>query len=93
MWPMDPQARTSTMLNPAGSFVLRRATYSLALVSPASKWVIPFCSGNPCLATLSLWKDRNTNLPRNSDAPVQRLMTKEGFNSQLIREDALAILV
>lgn len=84
MWPMEPQARTSTTLKPTGSLDLRRLTYSLALVSPASKWVFPFCSGSPCFATFSLWKLKNTNLPRNSDSPVLRLITTDGFSSALI---------
>lgn len=78
---MEPHARTSTMLNPTGSFDFRRLTYSLALVSPASKWVTPFCSGRPCLATFSLWKLKKTNLPKKSDKPVLRLITKDGFSS------------
>ncbi|CAL5390189.1 unnamed protein product [Camellia sinensis] len=80
---MEPQAKTSTMLNPTGSLDLRRLTYSLARESPASKWVIPFCSGT-CLATFSLWKLKNTNLPKNSDRPVLRLMTRDVFNSALM---------
>jgi len=81
------------MLNPAGSLVLRIPTYSLALVSPAWKWVFPFCEGRPCFATLSLWNDKNTNLPRNNEAPVLRLITSEGFNAQVIREDDLQMAV
>uniref|UniRef100_A0A2P2J9Y0 Uncharacterized protein MANES_01G006400 n=1 Tax=Rhizophora mucronata TaxID=61149 RepID=A0A2P2J9Y0_RHIMU len=83
MWPMEPQARTSTILNPTGSFDLRRLTYSLALTSPASKWVTPFCSGNPCFATFSLWKLKKTNLPKKSDRPVLRLITKGALSSAL----------
>lgn len=57
--------------------------YSLARTSPASKWEIPFCSGNPCFATFSLWKLKKTNLPRKSDRPVLRLMTSDGLSSDL----------
>lgn len=71
------------MLNPTGSFDFSKLTYSFALTSPASKCEIPFCSGNPCLATFSLWKLKNTNLPRKSERPVLRLMTSEGFSSAL----------
>lgn len=80
---MDPQARTSTMLNPTGSLDFSRLTYSFARVSPASKWVSPFCSGNPCFATFSLWKLKNTNLPKNRDRPVLRLITKGALSSAL----------
>ncbi|GKV08512.1 hypothetical protein SLEP1_g20130 [Rubroshorea leprosula] len=63
------------MLNPTGSLDLRRLTYSFGRVSPASKWVFPFCSGNPCLAMFSLWKLKNTNLPKKRERPVLRLIT------------------
>uniref|UniRef100_A0A7C8Z386 Uncharacterized protein n=1 Tax=Opuntia streptacantha TaxID=393608 RepID=A0A7C8Z386_OPUST len=43
---------------------------------------MPFCSGT-CLATFSLWKLKNTNLPRKSDRPVLRLITNDGFSSAL----------
>ncbi|GMI85177.1 hypothetical protein HRI_002187000 [Hibiscus trionum] len=77
---MEPQARTSTMLNPTGSLDLRRLTYSLALVSPASKWVNPFCSGT-CFATFSLWKLKNTKRPKKRERPVLRLITTGALSS------------
>ncbi|CAA3008065.1 Hypothetical predicted protein [Olea europaea subsp. europaea] len=80
---MEPQASTSTMLNPTGSLDLRRLTYSLALTSPASKCETPFCSGT-CLATFSLWKLKKTNLPKKRESPVLKLMTSEGLSSALI---------
>lgn len=80
---MEPQAKTSTMLKPTGSLDLRRLTYSLARVSPASKCVSPFCSGKPCFATFSLWKLKKTNLPKNKDRPVLRLITREALSSAL----------
>ncbi|XVF03527.1 hypothetical protein REPUB_Repub05bG0002000 [Reevesia pubescens] len=79
---MDPQARTSTMLKPTGSLDLRRLTYSLARMSPASKWVNPFCSGT-CFATFSLWKLKNTNLPKKRESPVLRLITTGAMSSAL----------
>lgn len=79
---MEPHARTSTMLNPTGSLDLRRLTYSFALASPASKCVCPFCDGT-CLATFSLWKLKNTNLPRNKDNPVLKLITRGALSSAL----------
>lgn len=79
---MEPHARTSTMLNPTGSLDLRRLTYSFALASPASKCVCPFCDGT-CLATFSLWKLKNTNLPRNKDNPVLKLITMGALSSAL----------
>ncbi|XP_022855189.1 uncharacterized protein LOC111376463 [Olea europaea var. sylvestris] len=80
---MEPHASTSTMLNPTGSLDLRRLTYSLALTSPASKCETPFCSGT-CFATFSLWKLKNTNLPKKRESPVLKLMTSEGLSSALI---------
>lgn len=67
---------------------MRRLTYSWALTSPASKWVFPFCSGT-CFATFSLWKLKNTNLPRNSDSPVLRLITTGALSSALTAPDLL----
>ena len=61
---------------------MRRLTYSLARVSPASKWVTPFCSGT-CLATFSLWKLKKTNLPKKSDSPVLKLITRGVLRSAL----------
>ncbi|CAN0896061.1 SNAP25 homologous protein SNAP33 [Linum grandiflorum] len=60
--------------------LLGKLTYSLARTSPASKWVLRFCSGSPYLAMFSLWKLKITNLPKNSDSPVLKLMTTDGFN-------------
>ena len=37
------------------------------------------------MATFSLWKLKNTNLPKKSDSPVLRLMTKDGFSSALTK--------
>ncbi|CAI9784068.1 unnamed protein product [Fraxinus pennsylvanica] len=71
------------MLNPTGSLDLRRLTYSLALTSPASKCETPFCSGT-CFATFSLWKLKNTNLPKKRESPVLKLITSEGLSSALI---------
>lgn len=71
------------MLKPTGSFDFNKLTYSLALESPASKWVIPFCSGT-CFAEFSRWKLKKTNLPKNKDKPVLKLITKDGLNSDLI---------
>ncbi|CDP13642.1 unnamed protein product [Coffea canephora] len=68
------------MLNPTGSLDLSRLTYSLALASPASKCVCPFCSGT-CFATFSLWKLKKTNLPRNKDKPVLKLITRGALSS------------
>uniref|UniRef100_A0A1J3FIT7 Uncharacterized protein n=1 Tax=Noccaea caerulescens TaxID=107243 RepID=A0A1J3FIT7_NOCCA len=87
MCPIEPQARTSTMLNPIGSFDFKRLTYSLARSSPASKCVFPFCSGKPCFATFSLWKLKKTNRPRKRERPVLRLMTTEGLSSALTTAD------
>ena len=70
------------MLKPTGSLDLRRLTYSLALESPASKWVSPFCWGT-CLAAFSRWKLKKTKRPRKRDSPVLRLITREGFRSAL----------
>ncbi|CAD5180938.1 unnamed protein product, partial [Musa acuminata subsp. malaccensis] len=84
MWPMDPQASTSTMLNPTGSLDLSSAENSFARLSPASKCVTPFCSGRPCFATFSRWKLKKTNLPRKRERPVLRLMTSDGFSSDRI---------
>jgi hypothetical protein len=42
---------------------------------------------------LSLWNDKNTNLPRNSEAPVLRLITSEGFSAQVMRENDLQTAV
>ncbi|XP_056843534.1 uncharacterized protein LOC130495928 [Raphanus sativus] len=94
MWPIEPQARTSTMLNPTGSFDFKRLTYSLARSSPASKWVFPFCSGT-CFATFSLWKLKKTNRPRKRERPVLRLITTDGLSSALTtaEEDLLPEVV
>ena len=80
------------MLNPTGSLDLRRLTYSLALVSPASKWVTPFCSGT-CLATFSLWKLKNTNLPKKRDRPVLRLITSGALSSAFMLKLPVVLLV
>lgn len=93
MWPIEPHARTSTILNPTGSFDFKRLTYSLARTSPASKWVTPFCSGNPCFATFSLWKLKNTNLPRNRDSPVLRLITSGALSSAFTAKLLLELVV
>ncbi|KAL4339759.1 hypothetical protein GQ457_08G008060 [Hibiscus cannabinus] len=68
------------MLNPTGSLDLRRLTYSLARVSPASKWVNPFCSGT-CFATFSLWKLKKTKRPKKRERPVLRLITTGALSS------------
>ncbi|KAF2325686.1 hypothetical protein GH714_033077 [Hevea brasiliensis] len=86
------QARTSTILNPTGSFDFRRLTYSLARTSPASKWVTPFCSGT-CFATFSLWKLKNTNLPRKRDSPVLRLITRGALSSAFSAKLFLGLVV
>ncbi|KAF2606990.1 hypothetical protein F2Q68_00044506, partial [Brassica cretica] len=82
------------MLNPTGSFDFKRLTYSLARSSPASKWVLPFCSGT-CLATFSLWKLKKTNRPRKRERPVLRLITTDGLSSALTtaEEDLLPAVV
>ncbi|KAB2033157.1 hypothetical protein ES319_D05G428500v1 [Gossypium barbadense] len=77
------------MLNPTGSLDLRRLTYSSARASPASKWVNPFCSGT-CLATFSLWKLKNTNLPKKRERAVLTLIITWALSSALIASLALA---
>ncbi|KAI5065735.1 hypothetical protein GOP47_0020430 [Adiantum capillus-veneris] len=74
-WPRAPQPRTSMRVKPAGSLVCSRDETSAARESPASKWVIPFCTGKPWLATFLRWKGRNTNLPKKSSDPVVMLIT------------------
>lgn len=69
---------------------MRRLTYSLALASPASKWVKPFCEGT-CLATFSLWKLKKTNLPKKRERPVLKLMTRDGLSSALTTTAALRL--
>jgi hypothetical protein len=65
--------------------------YSLARASPASKWVLPFCSGKPCFATFSLWKLKKTKRPKKRERPVLRLMTIDGFSSARIAVDRFEV--
>ena len=71
---------------------MRRLTYSLARVSPASKCVRPFCSGT-CFATFSLWKLKNTNLPKKRERPVLRLITRAELSSALTPPFGITLLV
>lgn len=84
-----PQARTSTRLNPTGSLDLSSPAYSLARASPASKCVLPFCSGT-CFATFSRWKLKKTKRPRKRDTPVLRLITSDGLSSARTATDRRA---
>ena len=67
----------------------------MARESPASKCVSPFCSGT-CFATFSLWKLKNTNLPKKRERPVLRLITRaelsSAFTTPLPRGTLLEVL-
>eukprot|EP00246_Nothoceros_aenigmaticus_P000969 TRINITY_DN11234_c0_g1_i1.p2 TRINITY_DN11234_c0_g1~~TRINITY_DN11234_c0_g1_i1.p2 ORF type:complete len:140 (-),score=5.60 TRINITY_DN11234_c0_g1_i1:81-500(-) len=83
-WPRAPHASVSTRVKPAGSLVLRKFATSFARSSPASKWVIPFCTGRPALATCARWKGRKTMRPRKRRAAVLTL-TMRVVSAQVVR--------